>query len=416
MTTRLDRPAPEAAGCRRRPDPGGARRGVDRTGRIRCPRRHRLGFDYAWAVEHHFLEEYSHSSAPEVLLGAASQRTKQIRLGHGVMVLPPGVNPTGRAAERIGTLDLLSRGRVEFGTGESSTEIELGGFNVDKADKRAAWREAVGAVTRMMVEEPFAGYDGEHVKMPQRNVVPKPLQKPHPPLWTACSKHETLMHAARHGMGGLTVSFVASDQAKKWVDDYYAVIESPECVPAGFSVNPQVAMTMYLMCAPDVATARERGLADHRFFARSLMYYWGMGELAPGRTNLARDLGLDLPKAVVDKSFPQELDGPYGGVGTPEQIKAVLRKYEEAGVDQILMISQSGRIKHEHICESMELFAREVMPEFAERHERAEAAKMERLAPAIEAALARREPPRQADPSYRVASTVPRPDRDAPGA
>ena len=145
----------------------------------------RLGIDYVWEVEHHFLEEYSHSSAPEVFLAAASARTSQIRLGHGIVQAPPAVNHPARVAERIATLDLISGGRVEFGTGEGSSQLELGGFGVDREHKRAQWEEALDAITRMFVEEPFAGYDGRWISMPPRNVVPKPRQRPHPPLWVA---------------------------------------------------------------------------------------------------------------------------------------------------------------------------------------------------------------------------------------
>src|SRR5439155_16238538 len=133
----------------------------------------RLGFDSVWEVEHHFLEEYSHSSAPEVFLAAASQRTKRMRLGHGIVQLPPNFNHPARVAERIATLDLISSGRVEFGTGESSSQMELAGFGVPRDEKRAQWEESLDVVVRMFVEEPFAGYDGKYVKMPQRNVVPK---------------------------------------------------------------------------------------------------------------------------------------------------------------------------------------------------------------------------------------------------
>src|SRR5947208_6006252 len=139
----------------------------------------RLGFDYVWEVEHHFLEEYSHSSAPEVFLGAASQRTKQIRLGHGIVNVMPAVNHPARIAERVATLDLVSGGRVEFGTGESSSAAELGGFLIDRERKRQMWSEELDAITRMFVETPFAGLDGDWVQMPPRNVVPKPVQKPH---------------------------------------------------------------------------------------------------------------------------------------------------------------------------------------------------------------------------------------------
>src|ERR1700716_1771601 len=109
----------------------------------------RVGLDYVWEVEHHFLEEYSHSSAPEVFLAAASQRTRRIRLGHGIIQVPPAVNHPARVAERVATLDLVSDGRVEFGTGESSSGAELGGFLIDRTLKREMWEEALDAVTRM---------------------------------------------------------------------------------------------------------------------------------------------------------------------------------------------------------------------------------------------------------------------------
>ena len=153
----------------------------------------RLGFDVVWEVEHHFLEEYSHSSAPEVFLGACSQRTKDIRLGHGIIQTAPGYNHPARTAERVATLDLISGGRVEFGSGESGSEAELGGFLVDPATKRDAWLEGLEVALRCMTETPFTGVDGRFVQMPPRNVVPKPMQRPHPPLWVACSRRDTIL-------------------------------------------------------------------------------------------------------------------------------------------------------------------------------------------------------------------------------
>src|ERR1041384_3817124 len=246
----------------------------------------RLGIDHAWEVEHHFLEEYSHSSAPEVFLAAASQRTKHMRLGHGIVQLPPNFNHPARIAERIATLDLISGGRVEFGTGESASQMELGGFRIDRALKHAQWEEALDAVTRMMVEEPFAGYQGKYISMPRRNVVPKPKQKPHPPLWVACSRRETIRVAARKGLGALSFSFIEPEEAKEWVDDYYALIASDECVPAGFSVNPQVAVVLPFMLHPDEETAIGRGIDGAHFFGYSLVHYYVFGEHRPGRPNV----------------------------------------------------------------------------------------------------------------------------------
>jgi alkanesulfonate monooxygenase SsuD/methylene tetrahydromethanopterin reductase-like flavin-dependent oxidoreductase (luciferase family) len=369
----------------------------------------RLGIDYVWEVEHHFLEEYSHSSAPEVFLAAASQRTSRIRLGHGIVQLPFNFNHTARVAGRIATLDLVSDGRVDFGTGEASSEAELGGFLIDREEKRAQWEEALDAVTRMFVEAPFAGYDGKFFKMPVRGVVPRPLQKPHPPLWVACSRRETIHLAATKGIGALSFSFIEPAEAKAWVDNYYATVASEECVPGGFAVNPNVAVVLPLMCHADEETAIARGLDGAHFFGFSLGHYYVFGTHRPGRTNVwdefedKRDLfgfrrqtAAQTGQTLGAQLFEQGLGALRGAVGTPDQVRDLLRGYDDAGVDQVIFVSQAGRNRHEHICESLELFATEVLPDFAEHEDEREKAKLERLAPAIEAALARRSPPREA--------------------
>ena len=175
----------------------------------------RLGIDYAWEVEHHFLEEYSHSSAPEVFLAAASQRTKRIRLGHGIVLMPPTYNHPARVAERLATLDLVSNGRVEWGTGESASRAELEGFGIDPAERRAMWRETTEQVANMLAMDPYPGCQGKYFAMPVRNVVPKPVQKPHPPLWVACSNRETIHLAAQLGMGALTFAFIDPAEAAR---------------------------------------------------------------------------------------------------------------------------------------------------------------------------------------------------------
>ncbi len=377
----------------------------------------RIGIDAVWEVEHHFLEEYSHSSAPEVFLAAASQRTSRIRLGHGIVQTPPGYNHPARVAERIATLDIVSGGRVEFGTGESSSQMELGGFGVSREDKRAQWEEALDAITRMFVEEPFAGHEGRWVRMPPRNVVPKPVQKPHPPLWMACSRRDTILLAASRGLGALSFSFVEPEQAKQWVDSYYETVASDECVPAGFAVNPNVAVVLPFMCHRDEQTAIERGIDGAHFFGYSLAHYYVFGRHRPGHTRVyeefernrsqygfARELirAEDAPLAV--NLLQQELGSLRGAVGTPAQVADLVSRYEAAGVDQVIFVSQAGRNRHEHICESLELFGTDVLPPFAERADERDAAKRERLGDAMERALARREPARRADPAYTVTS------------
>jgi alkanesulfonate monooxygenase SsuD/methylene tetrahydromethanopterin reductase-like flavin-dependent oxidoreductase (luciferase family) len=373
----------------------------------------RLGYDYVWEVEHHFLEEYSHSSAPEVFLAAASQRTERIRLGHGIVQLPPAFNHPARVVERAATLDLISGGRVDLGTGEASSQAELGGFGVIRDQKREQWEEALGAVARMFVEEPFAGIDGDHVAMPPRNVMPKPKQKPHPPLWVACSRRETILLAAEKGLGALSFSFIEPEQAREWVDEYYSIVESERCVPAGFAVNPTFAVVLPMMCHEDEATAIDRGIDGAHFFGYSLAHYYVFGEHAPGHTNIWEQFTADR----ADKGFAREIVTPdqsplgvklleeglgslRGGIGTPDQLAELCERFERAGVDQIIFAVQCGPNRHEHVCEALELFAAKVMPRFAERADEVDAARRERLAAACERALARREPPRTAPADY----------------
>lgn len=373
----------------------------------------RLGIDYLWEVEHHFLEEYSHSSAPEVFLAAASQRTREMRLGHGIVALPGRYNHPARVAERIATLDLVSDGRVDFGTGETSSESELGGFGIDRADKRDQWSENLDAITRMFVETPFAGYDGRWLQMPPRNVVPKPLQKPHPPLWVACSRRETIHLAATKGIGALSFSFIEPEEARSWVDDYYATIASSECVPAGFAVNPNIAIVLPFMCHADEETAIERGLDGAHFFGYSLAHYYVFGQHRPARTNiweeflqnrslfgLDRDIAAQTGGVLGAQVMQRGLGALRGAIGTPDQIRDLIRRYAAVGVDQIIFVSQAGRNRHEDICESMDLFAKEVLAEFKDTADALEAEKARRLEGAVEAALARRPPPLAAPEDY----------------
>ena len=215
-----------------------------------------LGYDYAWEVEHHFLEEYSHSSAPEVFLGAASQRTRNIRLGHGVIQLT--TNHPVRVAEKVSTLDLLSGGRVELGLGEAQGPVELHPFGVQVRSKRDRWIEGVKATVPLFTETAFE-FSGEFYSYPKRNVVPKPLQKPHPPLWVACSNIETIEDAGRWGMGALGFQFVSPEAAKAWVNRYYLNLTCNLDRICDYPVNPNIAMVSGFMCCETDEEADRKG-------------------------------------------------------------------------------------------------------------------------------------------------------------
>jgi alkanesulfonate monooxygenase SsuD/methylene tetrahydromethanopterin reductase-like flavin-dependent oxidoreductase (luciferase family) len=364
-----------------------------------------LGIDYVWEVEHHFLEEYSHSSAPEVFLAAASQRTKNIRLGHGIVQTPPPFNHPARIAERIATLDLLSNGRVDFGSGESSSEAELGGFMIDPAAKREMWEEGLRVAVRCLTETPFTGHSGTHVTMPPRNVVPKSRQRPHPPLWVACSRRDTIHLAAQKGLGALSFAFIDPEDAKHWVDDYYTTL-AKEGVPLGDAVNANLACVTTFMCHPDEDVALARGLEGANFFGYSLAHYYVFGRHAPAKTDVWSEFqarraehgfspeAVQAASANNDRLGAKIVDddsaGLRGAVGTPDQVRDYLRRYEEYGVDQVIFTSQAGKNRHEHIMESLELFAKEVLPEFKDRDEQRQRDKEQRLAPVIDEVLSRK--------------------------
>jgi alkanesulfonate monooxygenase SsuD/methylene tetrahydromethanopterin reductase-like flavin-dependent oxidoreductase (luciferase family) len=307
----------------------------------------------------------------------------------------------------IATLDLVSNGRVDFGTGESSAILELGGFGIEVAKKREAYLEATEQICNILAMDPYPGFDGRYFSMPCRNLVPKPVQKPHPPLWVACSNRETIKLAARLGMGALTFAFNDPAEAKHWVDDYYAIIKSEECVPIGHAVNANIAMVTSFSLHHDLQTALDRGREGFLFFQYALANLYVFGEHKPGRTDIWSRFQAEKdthPMFAASRNAGVAGPMPIGGIGTPETLRAHLRAFEASGVDQVIFIQQAGNNRHEHICESLELFAAEVQPEFKAREAARQQAKAEELAPYIEAALARKQwmpmPADEAIPSY----------------
>jgi alkanesulfonate monooxygenase SsuD/methylene tetrahydromethanopterin reductase-like flavin-dependent oxidoreductase (luciferase family) len=324
----------------------------------------KLGYDNIWAVEHHFLEEYSHCSAPEVLLAAASQRTKNIRIGHSVAQLT--TSPPQRVAERVSTLDLVSHGRVEFGMGEAGSLTELEPFGRTKEEKREVWEEALKALVPMMTES-ATEFHGKYFDFPLRNVLPKPRQKPHPPLWVACTQLDTIAYAGQLGIGALGFQFVGPEMAQAWVHAYYNNFTKRRAPIAGYQPNPGIALVSMFMCSEtdELAVQRSDGAT---FFEFAIRYYSSSnGDRGkPGEVNLWEQYQAWLAERQAEgKGLPR--GATSGLVGSPDKLRRRLNKFQESNIDQVLLLVQAGQNKHEDICASLELFAREVMPEFHDR-------------------------------------------------
>jgi alkanesulfonate monooxygenase SsuD/methylene tetrahydromethanopterin reductase-like flavin-dependent oxidoreductase (luciferase family) len=320
-----------------------------------------VGFDHVWAVEHHFLENYSLSAAPDVFLSAVAQRTERIRIGHGVRLLPPPFNHPARSASSAAVLDILSEGRLEFGVGRSITEQELGGFGIDPADSRPMLEEVLPEIVKMWTNHTYPGHSGTHISMPPRVVQPKPLQSPHPPLWMACTQPSSFELAADLGTGALAFGLGLPGDLAEAVRVYKAGIGNPRR-QAGLFVNDNIAAAGMMFCAEDGDKARSMGGAAQLWYAANaaaLFAPWAAQEV-PGYEyyhQLAKD-----PSLFESAALQQRLNDGLSLVGTPDKVVEGVRRYERLGVDQIVCLVQVGRVTHEDVCESLRLFGKEVIP------------------------------------------------------
>jgi alkanesulfonate monooxygenase SsuD/methylene tetrahydromethanopterin reductase-like flavin-dependent oxidoreductase (luciferase family) len=324
----------------------------------------RLGFSTAWAVEHHFLEEYSHSSAPELFLTAAAVQTEKIRVGHGAVVCVPEMNHPIRVAERAAFLDVLSGGRLELGTARSSTWTELGGFEADPDATKKDWDEFVRALPRMWMEE-RTSWDGSCFSMPERAVLPKPLQKPHPPMWVTVTSPGTELDAAERGLGCLGVASVSFEEQERRTAEYHRRIRN--CEPVGGAVNDRVATLNFLYCHEDTGEAVATGMRMMGTFGVLNSHLLFTREAYP--TNAYQSLGNLAPRPRKEKGGPgDEVRAPEGiCIGDPKQIVEAVKRWESIGIDEInFLLNAVEMIPHAEVMASLELFAREVMPAFDE--------------------------------------------------
>lgn len=319
-----------------------------------------LGFSTVWAVEHHFLEEYSHCSAPEIFLTACAMQTKRIRVGHGIVVCVPEFNHPIRIAERCAVMDIVSGGRLEVGTGRSATWTELGGFRANPDETKKTWDEFVHCLPKMWTQERFS-YQGRSWSMPSRAIIPKPYQRPHPPMWVAVTSPGTEIDAAERGMGSLGLTFGGFAEQEQKVKTYRKIISN--CTPVGSFVNQQVASVNFLYCHED----NEKGVRTGSRLTGTFNYL--AAQLLSAReaypTRSYPSLGL-LPSLRQEAAGPGDPSGAPEGIaiGNPERIIRALKKWESVGVDQVnFLLNALETVPQAEVLASLRLFAKEVMPQ-----------------------------------------------------
>jgi len=331
----------------------------------------RCGWHAFWSVEHHFLEEYSHCSNPEVLYGAIAGRTSRLRLGYGVRLMPKPYNHPVRTAESVAVLDLLSDGRVDFGTGRSATRAELEGFDIDPQETRAMWQEAIEHVVACWTNDEVA-FEGKHWRLPRRRVLPKPLQRPHPPIWGATSSDEGHRQMGELGLGLCSFAVgVAPEEVKKKIDLYRAAIATCR-KPLGHWVHDHAATFTMTLCAASQAEAWQAARESFEWYPKagarligSLAHWMAEQKRELGNYAYAADLANVDRSGALDLLTLEYLAGAGACVlGTPEQCLETCRRYEAAGVDLLLCLVNPYKIPHAQVMQTIELMGKHVIPHF----------------------------------------------------
>jgi len=329
----------------------------------------KFGWDAFWTVEHHFLKEYSHCSNPEVLYGAIAARTERIRLGYGVRLMPKPYNHPVRTAESVAVLDLISNGRVDFGTGRSATRAELEGFGIDPTETRDMWQEAIRHVVGCWTHDEYE-FEGVHWQMPLRRVQPKPLQKPHPPLWGATTSDEGHRQVGELGLGLCSFAVgVSPSEVKAKVDIYREAVRA--CTdPIGKFVNDAAATFTMAVCSESRADAMEVARESFEWYPKTgarqigtLTDWMAERNQALGNYSYAAEMKSHEDSGALDLlSLEYLIDANACVLGTPAECLETCRLYQEAGIDLLLCLVNPYKVPHESVMKTIELMGTEVIP------------------------------------------------------
>jgi alkanesulfonate monooxygenase SsuD/methylene tetrahydromethanopterin reductase-like flavin-dependent oxidoreductase (luciferase family) len=333
-----------------------------------------MGFDAIWAVEHHALTWYAHMSAPEIFLAFVAARTNRIRLGHGCVLMPFGFNHPVRVAERVAMLDILCDGRLDVGAGRGATQQEMGLFGVKASDTYAQVEETLRILSRIWREERFE-WTSDTLTIPNRPIHPHPVQTPHPPLFMACTKRDTVRLAADYGIGALVLGFGGADEIAELRAVYDAAIASRTGERfVSDRTNDHLSALCPTIVLDDADEAFRIGTRGQRFFAESISHWYGTG-LPPSLEVDAGDnleaLKRDAEHAVarlhemnipIGPAATKIYEPPTHAYGDRHQALEYARELIAAGADEIMCICQLGTVPHEVSMETIRQWGTYVIP------------------------------------------------------
>ena len=333
-----------------------------------------MGFDRIWAPEHHSLKWYAHMSAPEIFLTWVAARTSRIRVGHGVVLMPFNYNHPVRVAERAATREGVEHGRLDLGAGRGATLQEMTLCGVDPERTYLEVEESLRMISRMWLEDEFS-WHGE-LDIEPHPILPRPAQMPHPPLFMACSKKDTVMLAAEYGVGALVLGFAGVEEVREYHDLYRATIAARGGDRLVSSVvNDHFCALLPTIVLDDGEEAYRIGARGQRFFAEAIAHWYGGGpppnedteqddNVAEVRASAARVVAklheANVPVAP-SATATFNIDHAYG---TADYAAEFVERLREVGVDEVMCMSQMGTVPHEVCMETIRQWGDKIIPRF----------------------------------------------------
>jgi alkanesulfonate monooxygenase SsuD/methylene tetrahydromethanopterin reductase-like flavin-dependent oxidoreductase (luciferase family) len=335
------------------------------------------GFDRVWAVEHHSLLRYAHMSAPEIFLTWVAAKTERIRVGHGVVCVPFNYNHPIRVGERAAMLDVLSGGRLDLGAGRGATLQEMSAFGVDPASTYEELDEALHMLGRMWDADDFE-WHGKLLDIAPHPIVPRPVQRPHPPLFLACTKRDTLKLAADYGIGALVLGFAGVEEIallRSIYDEARAERTGEQFVSS--VVNDHFSALCPAIVLDDADAALRIGTRGQRFFAEAIAHWYGGGP--PPSEDEDHDVDATLAAMAEDRervvAMLHEAEIPIGphttgmwnaehAYGDVDQAIAYVERLREAGADEVMFLIQMGMVPQDACLETIRHLGDEVLPKF----------------------------------------------------
>ena len=318
----------------------------------------KAGFKYSWATEHHFLTEYSHLSSNEAFIAYLLAKTERIHMGSGIFNITPPVSHPARVAEKVAMLDTLSNGRFEFGVGRGSSTTEQRGFGIDDPELTKEMIDEVLPEFKKMWRENSYSFDGKFFKMPPRNVLPKPYTDPHPAMWIAAGNPSTFEKAARMGLGVLCFTMGTPEMLAPLIEVYKKNIEKAE--PAGEYINNNIMVTSQMLCLEDGQKARDTAVNMTSRFQNSLVFHY--------LDTFPQPPGIPQWPDLIPEPTPEELEADIKAgnvcIGTPDEVNKAVKRYADAGADQLVFGMLSTTMPIETAIEATETFGKHIIPEF----------------------------------------------------